>query len=541
LFILAMKEQGYTRLFAYAPESRALTRLTYGAWDDTTPAISPDGTRLAFASNRSNYWDLYILELATGEVTRVTDSPTYETRPGWSPDGQWLVYQAYLDDNFDILIQPLSDLSQSPIRLTDHPAADTAPVWSPLGRSIAFVSTRSGEKEIWLADFDKSGDERFTNLSANARAAEDFPVWSYDGNLLVWGEQEYASGARGIYIWDTRLPQNPPLRVGDGDMPVWNADGSQLAARVIAPNQTFLAAYTARGLLTLPPVLMPGRIEGYVWSAVALPEPLPAPLQRAASAAPAPLWSPDLSVAEGLTVGRIAIVELQDVQAPQPYLQDTVDEAFSALRQRVIEEINWDALATLDAAFTPLTARPDPAKGEDWLYTGRAFRLNPLLLNAGWLVVVREDFGQQTYWRAYLRTQAQDGSQGAPLPSEPWDINARFSMNPAAYEQGGQLMSAIPSGFWLDLTDLALAYGWERLPATTNWRTYYEGARFAEFAQTGALTWREAMLQLYPPEIFITPTAPVPPTRTPTITPRWLTSPTPSLTPSPRPTFTPAP
>ena len=52
----------------------------------------------------------------------------------------------------------------------------------------------------------------------------------------------------------------------------------------------------------------------------------------------------------------------------------------------------------------------------------------------------REDFGQQTWWRIFLRTIAQDGSQGRPLTSAPWDFSARTSSS-RAYESGGILAS----------------------------------------------------------------------------------------------------
>jgi TolB protein len=102
-------------------------------------------------------------------------------------------------------------------------------------------------------------------------------------------------------------------------------------------------------------------------------------------------------------------------------------------------------------------------------------------------------------------------------------------------------MAQVPSGYWVDFTSLARRYGWERLPALPDWRTYARGARFNEFALTSSLTWHEAMLQLYPPDILITPTAIIAPTRTPTRTPRFYRSPTPAPSATPRPTFTTTP
>jgi hypothetical protein len=154
------------------------------------------------------------------------------------------------------------------------------------------------------------------------------------------------------------------------------------------------------------------------------------------------------------------------------------------------------------------------------------------MTNAGWMVAVREDFGAQTYWRLYLRTQAQDGSQGMPLHDPPWDLSARYNLDPQIYEQGGTY-SEVPPGYWVDITSLAAQYGWERVPALPNWRTFYAGARFTEFALTGGLDWHTAMLQLYPPDVLLTPTRLLPPTLTPTRTPTATRTPTSTRTPRP--------
>jgi TolB protein len=204
----------------------------------------------------------------------------------------------------------------------------------------------------------------------------------------------------------------------------------------------------------------------------------------------------------------------------------------------VIDEAGWDVLASLSNAFVPLTTSLDPGLGEDWLYTGRAFALNPLMSNAGWMVAIRQDYGTQTYWRLYLRTLLQDGSQGEPLHDPPWDLAARYELDPFAYEQGGKY-AAVPSGYWLDFTALARQYGWQRIPSLPNWRTYYSGARFTEFALTGGLDWYSAMLEIYPSDVLVTPTHVSPPSATPTATPVPTRTPIPTRT--PRPTVTPSP
>src|SRR5689334_9877006 len=90
--IFSYEEDGYAHLFAYIPGKMPLTRITAGDWDDITPSPSPNGEKIAFASNRNGFWDLYLLDLASGEVTQLTDTPQYEGAPTWSPDGSFLAF-----------------------------------------------------------------------------------------------------------------------------------------------------------------------------------------------------------------------------------------------------------------------------------------------------------------------------------------------------------------------------------------------------------------------------------------------------------------
>ena len=544
LFVLSLNEAGYAHLFIYSPLSLTLTRLTADPWDDITPALSPDSSQVAFASRRNGYWDLYLLKLGTGEVTRLTDTPEYDASPSWSPDGQWLAYESYLDDNLEIFIRSATDPSQPSIRLTEDPAADHSPAWSPKlpGRQIAFVSNRSGKDEVWIADLNRAGDERFTNVSQNPQGSQAHPAWSPEGEGLAWAATDPSTGLTSIQVLDARTLDFPARTTGMGNWPIWQ-DASYIAAWIITSNKNYLTAYAVpSGDLSLPPLLLPGTLRGLSYGLTTLPAPLPQAIQAAAASTPSPLYQPVVAPQPGIPAGRAALVPLQGIQAPHPQLHDIADESFQALRQRVAAETGWDVLAELENAYVPLTTPLDPGLSQDWLYTGRAFSLNPaLVINTGLVSVLREDFGQQTYWRVFISTRAQDGSQGEPLHQLPWDFSTRYSSNPVAFEQGGSLMSDIPKGYWLDFTALALQYGWERLPALTNWRTYFNGARFNEFALTQGLTWRDAMLELYPPEALITPTVVIPPTRTPTRTPWGYKPPTPTRTPTPQPTFTPSP
>ena len=126
--------------------------------------------------------------------------------------------------------------------------------------------------------------------------------------------------------------------------------------------------------------------------------------------------------------------------------------------------------SSLENAYTPLTTPNDPGVQDNWLYTGRAFSLNPILLSAGWMAIQREDYNGSTYWRVFLKARFQDGSAGFPMSAPSWDVNARFAGDPRSYEAGGQ-PDMVQSGYWIDLTELAHRFGWERLESLPNWRS----------------------------------------------------------------------
>lgn len=540
-FILSLDDNGYNHLFAYSPTKLAPVRLTNGLWEDVSPSINTDGSKVVFASNRNAYWDLYILNLSDGQIQRFTDTPEFDGNPAWSPDGQWITYETMVDDQMEIKIISTINPGQI-IQLTDNPALDQQPVWSPQGRQVAFVSNRSGDDEVWIANLDKIDEGRFVNVSLSPDSADTRPAWSPDGSRLAWASQTTGQ-VDSIYTWDSNRPDQLPRRVGAGNWPIWSASGNEIATRLTTPNQDYLVAYAMDGTLSLP--LTPvNQIHGLDWHLQRV-NGLPLVFFKQAMLTPTALWQVDLQINPDIPGQRASIIQMLDMEAPHPYLHDAVNESFTALRQRIILETGWDALASLENAYTPLTSSLDPGEGQDWLFTGRAFAINPLTLNAGWMVITREDIDGQTYWRIFLRTVAQDGSQGELMRVRPWDLISRYKLDPLIYDQGGAYASSIPSGFWLDFTDTAGKFGWQRLAAISNWRSYFKGTQFNKFVLTGGLDWRAAMLQIYPLDVFITPTVVIPPTRTPTETPRGYryktATPTVTFTPTMRPTHTPSP
>lgn len=488
LMIVSLSERGYAHLYSHQFLGQPFTRLTYGAWDDIHPSLSPSGEQIAFVSNRGGAWDLYALDLFSGRTTQLTDDAEYDGRPSWSPDGTWLGYEHYANGDLEIFIQPL-DGSVDPVRISAGNGADYAPAWRPGAQQLAFISDRSGIAQIWLVDLEQDGDARFQPVTESANS-QNSPAWSPDGAWLAWSQMD--DGAWTIYAQNVGDSDSAPRRIGLGEEPRWSFSGTALLAGLRTPNETYLTAYTLSGGLTLAPELMPGHLDGVAWGAGALPDPLPDAMSSAAEVIP--------TTVDPAAFGD-SIAELSDVNAPFEELNEAALPAFGALRARAAQLLGWDALSELSNAFVPLDQPLPPARQQDWLYTGRAFELHGGLLGAGWMAIVREEFAGETYWRVYLKAA---GDLGRPLSELPWDLSARYSGTESDYQAGGEPAESLPTGTWLDFTALAADHGFERVPALSNWRSYYQGALFNLFVLRAGLTWEEAMLQIYSPEELAT-------------------------------------
>lgn len=483
-------------------------RLTSHPAPDSSPSWRPDGQEIAFTSHRDGNWELYVYNLPDGKLRRVTDDFAFDGRPSWSPDGQWLVYESYRDENLDIYIVK-ADGSEGPFRLTEDPALDYAPVWSPGGRHIVYVSWRDGGPDLFALSLDEASDETAVNLTHTPDIYETDPVWSTDGRFLAYGDAR--AGFPLLYALPMRSDaqvDGPPANLGQqGRSPAWSPDGHSLVAVYNQNGRDFLVASSPDGWGVTPQLFAGnGRIADPDWSAVAITPALAETIaQIEPPASRSPLFVEAIAKDAAGETGKEPPKRLWElpVNAPSPYLSDQVDQSFAALRQRVIDEAGWDFLAQLDNMFEPLTALPAPGQpANSWNKAGRAFDLyyREALAFEPRVEVVREEIGAETYWRVFVRTEVQDGSQGEPLRILPWDFQARYGDEPRFYDEGGKLKEAIPSGYYVDFTALAADYGWERVPAGSDWRAYFPAINFWHFENRGGLTWEAAMLELYTPD-----------------------------------------
>jgi Tol biopolymer transport system component len=226
--------------------ARALmTEKTSGGELNLAPAISPDGKRMVFLSERSRFSiDMYLADVESGKVirqlTKTAADPHFESLEFLSSAGDWAA------DNKRFVFSALS--KGQPVltvidvdtgkRLAEHEFPDIGeifnPAWSPNGSQIAFSALKGGVLDLFLFDLNTRALTQLTNDPFS----DSDPEWSPDGRQLAWVTDRFSSdvqkltfGNYRIGLMDVATRQIQPLAgfsTGRNTNPEFTADGRSL-------------------------------------------------------------------------------------------------------------------------------------------------------------------------------------------------------------------------------------------------------------------------------------------------------------------------
>lgn len=214
----------------YGTRIRALTSVVQNYY----AAISPDGKKIAFTSNRDGNNEIYVMNSDGSNQQNLTRSPgTRDWWPNWSPDGTRIIFYSWNTAagpyTGEIYVMDAAGGAWTP--LTSNTALDADPQWSPDGKRIVFMSERDGQgnQEIYVMNADGTGAVRLTNDPG----LDGTPRWSPDGSRIAFATTRFAlpgTEAYDIAVMNPdgsgfqRLTDDPEIDVH----PIWSPDGLRI-------------------------------------------------------------------------------------------------------------------------------------------------------------------------------------------------------------------------------------------------------------------------------------------------------------------------
>ncbi len=153
------------------------TQLTNNSVVEAYPAVSPDGTKIAFQSARHDpggnisMSDIYVMNSDGSNVVRLTTNRSWH--PTWSPDGTKIAFVSRRGGNEEIYVMNADGTNQT--QLTSNSGSNIDPAWSPDGKYVAFASNYEGNYEIYVMNADGTNQ---TRLTFDGSAENRFPAWS---------------------------------------------------------------------------------------------------------------------------------------------------------------------------------------------------------------------------------------------------------------------------------------------------------------------------------------------------------------------------
>lgn len=206
----------FMEIFEADLDGKILRRLTNSPGYDAEGAYSRDGKQIAFCSSRDGDADIYLMNSDGSHVRQITNAKGYDGGPFLSPDGKWIIFRSdRLREDF-LQIHVIGSDGKNEVALTSSNGVNWGPYWHPTKPYIIWSGADHSDPnqrpnyDLWLMRYQvvdgkfQAGDvQRVTDFSG----ADVLPVFSPDGNQLMWTSTRTESHTSQLFIADFKLPE----------------------------------------------------------------------------------------------------------------------------------------------------------------------------------------------------------------------------------------------------------------------------------------------------------------------------------------------
>jgi len=171
------------------------------------PAWSPDGRRIAFQGNQGGRFDIFVLDLDSGEIDNVTDDSVYDGSPTFSPDGRSLVLTSVVGEGYGKLFRVDLDNPRQRFQMTFGDSNEKDAIYSPTGRRLYFTSDRDGVDNVYGLDLADGELHQYTNAVTGCFQPTVLPLEDGKERLVYSG---FWNGRFDLYRTDVDEPIGEP-------------------------------------------------------------------------------------------------------------------------------------------------------------------------------------------------------------------------------------------------------------------------------------------------------------------------------------------